>query len=89
MDLKPYTVLLLRPDYVANEFGKDTYQAWVTAESVNAAQSAAQLEAFGTDNPDHDPSEEFSSTGAPEDYAVLTVIYGHQKDIKEIDETGW
>jgi hypothetical protein len=25
--MNPYTVLLLRPDYIADEFGKDTYMA--------------------------------------------------------------
>jgi hypothetical protein len=80
--MNPYTVLLLRPDYIADEFGKDTYMARVGAESVEQAQRAAQLEAKREDDRYCTP-EEVELGGDPDDYAVLMVIEGHHNDIKE------
>jgi hypothetical protein len=71
--MKDYTVLLLRPDYMADEFGKDTYMAYVSAKSVAEAQEAAQHEAYKADD----------CCGGWEDYAVLLVIAGNHRDIKE------
>lgn len=74
--LKPYTVLLLRPDYVADQFGTDTYMAHVEAGSVAEAEDMARSNAVQGDwqegcNYDH------------ADYAVLLVLEGHHNDIKE------
>ena len=44
-----YTVLLLRPDYIADEFGKDTYLAHVVANGAAEAQKLAQAEAWDSD----------------------------------------
>ena len=43
--MKEYTVLLLYPDYIANEFGKETYLAWVTAQNPEDAVLTAQEKA--------------------------------------------
>ena len=50
--MKKYTVLLLRPDYVADGFGTDTYMAQVEADSVEASVLAAQAEVAKLDDLD-------------------------------------
>lgn len=79
--MNKYTVLLLRPDYIADPYGQDTYLAHVEALSVVSAQEMAQREAYQTDgffdDVDHDPV----STCA--DYSVLAVFEGHLNDVKE------
>lgn len=77
--LYAYTVLLLRPDYVADTFGQDTYMTHVSALSVAAAQAAAQQEAAQCDNSHHGDG----GGGLPEDYHVLAVFEGNHNDIKE------
>lgn len=66
-----YTVLLLRPDYLADAFGQDTYLAHVSGPSVEAAQHAARIEVSEADS-----NEDF------EDYHVLAVFEGHLEDLK-------
>jgi hypothetical protein len=61
---KPYSVLLLYPDY-ANDSGAETYYAFVEAADPIAAVAVAQRQASGEDR--HDPG----------DYAPLLVIEGH------------
>jgi hypothetical protein len=71
-----YTVLLLRPDYIASEFGKDTYLAHVVANGVEEAQRLAQLTARDSDRaPDDDPWDN------PADYHVLFTALGHLEDL--------
>lgn len=78
--MKNYTVLVLRPDYLADPYGEDTYMAHVAAEEVSEAQHLACKEANLVDTPvlssDHDPD----SAG---DYFVLAVFEGHLADLKE------
>jgi hypothetical protein len=50
--MKRYTVLLLRPDYVADGFGEDTYLAHVRAETLTAAITLAQQEVAKLDDID-------------------------------------
>lgn len=71
-----YTVLLLRPDYIANEFGKDTYLAHVSANGAELAQLAAQVEARDADLPPG--AEDWPN---PADYHVLFVALGHHEDL--------
>lgn len=73
-----YTVLLLRPDYIADEFGKDTYLAWVAANGVHDAIRTAQVEAVEADLDESTPPEDVN----PGDYHVLFVCLGHQVDLK-------
>ena len=47
-----YTVLLLRPDYVADGFGTDTYLAQVEENTVVAAVLSAQMEVAKLDDLD-------------------------------------
>lgn len=77
--MKPekFTVLLLRPDYLVDNYGRlsnyDTYLAWVEANSAKHAVQVAQKEVFEIDNPDMvDVRHE-----EPEDYYPLVVFRGH------------
>ena len=50
--MKKFTVLLMRPDYVADGFGEDTYLAHVRAETPEAAITLAQQEVAKLDDID-------------------------------------
>ncbi len=76
-----YTVLLLRPDYIADEFGKDTYLARVAADSVEEAAFLAQAEAWFNDLPPDEPVPT-PDESTMDDYHVLFVCVGHLKDLK-------
>lgn len=78
-----YTVLLLRPDYIASEFGKDTYLAHVVANGVEAAQRVAQDEVILSDNEGCSFEEIEEAGGLPEDYHVLFVAMGHLQDLTQ------
>lgn len=71
-----YTVLLLRPDCIASDFGHDTYLAHVTAGSVEAAMRNARVEASNADGEGMEPED-----SNPNDYYVLFVCRGHQEDL--------
>ncbi len=75
-----YTVLLLRPDYIAAEFGHDTYLAHMQATSVEIACKLAQMDAFETDVAQDDRAD--FGDDASDDYHVLFVCLGHQEDLK-------
>lgn len=49
MTAKNYTVILMRPDYVADNYGQDSYAAWVTAADPYAAIRAGQQEVYDVD----------------------------------------
>jgi len=67
-----YTVLLLLPDYIAQNFGEETYTAHVDAGSAEAAIEAAQDEAFGRIVQSKGIDE-----GVADDFAALLVAKGH------------
>lgn len=76
---RKFTVLVLKPDYIANAFGQDTFLAYVEAYEVAAAQELAQLQASNADcNTDAERED-----ANPEDYHILSVFEGHHTDIKE------
>jgi hypothetical protein len=50
--MKKFTVLLLRPDHVADGYGTDTYLAHVTAPTPGAAVTAARHEVARVDDLD-------------------------------------
>lgn len=72
--MKPYTVLLLYPDYMTADYGQETFLAHVAAPTVKDAQYAAQMDAISMNTMDSDKAEDFS---------VLAVFEGHLNDIKE------
>ena len=69
----PHTVLLLYPDYIADEFGKETYLAHVMAAHSAQAIEKAQQDALLA-NPDWDDTD-------PEDFHVLLTVSGHLNDL--------
>ena len=78
-----YTVLVMRPDYIASDYGQDSYQAWVEAVDVPTAQRAGQRQALRTDlGPDL--GAEYEDVYAS-DYFVLAVYEGHLADLKMSD----
>lgn len=70
--ISDYTVLLLVPDYVATEFGHETYLAHVAADTPAKALVKAQWLAA---NAIHDVG--------PDDFHVLFMCRGHADDIKD------
>lgn len=78
--MKTYTVILLRPDYIAGTFGQDTYMTSLEAESVEDAEKLAQMEAFELDIPQEDRGD--YDDDASDGYFVIAVIEGTHMDIK-------
>jgi len=80
MELQYFTVLVQRPDYVAFNYGLDTYLAHVQAHTPREAQTIAQNNVATIDRIEggsdvDDPIKE-------EDYAVLLVVRGKHNDLK-------
>lgn len=73
--MKPFTVLLLYPDYLADTFGHDTYLAFVEAPSAREAELKAQSEASAQMGLDSIPD--------PYDFHVLATFAGHHSNLKE------
>ena len=67
---QPYTVLVLRPDYMATNYGQDTFLAHVEATGPAQAQRIARQQAAETDRSDV----------SSEDYYILLLIEGHHYD---------
>ncbi|NQW81120.1 MAG: hypothetical protein HQ445_08100 [Polaromonas sp.] len=84
--MKTYTVLVIRAEHIASDFGKDTFLAHVEATSVDMAEHHACWEAAKADFVEDDYSfEEMVKQGTlsiGDDYAVLLVIEGKHMDIK-------
>lgn len=70
--MSKYTVLLLRPDYIADEFGHDVYLTHVDAPTPRAAIRAAQDEVRLADGDVADDSA---------DYHPLFVTKGTHQDL--------
>lgn len=77
---KRYSVLLLYPDYVAEQYGEEIFYNFVKADSVSMAIKQAQRNAFESNE------LVIGDDGELEDFAVLLVIEGHHKDLSCIDE---
>lgn len=73
--LKPYSVLLLYPDYLSD--GPETYYGFVRADTPSEAASKAQLQAAKAcrrgDDVDRDDLRELAG-----DFKVELVIRGHR-----------
>lgn len=78
--MKPYTVILLYPEYMTD--GRvETYFAHVEAENLDAAARLAQEEA-ARENHIEDEYDEMASP-QPGEFDVLFVFDGHQYDAQE------
>jgi len=72
MKAKKFTVLLLRPDYMADGFGEDTYLAHVRAQNPETAIEQAQQEVAKLDDIDDAKAA---------DYYPLITIKGLHEDL--------
>lgn len=77
-----FTVLLLYPDYLANDYPNETYRVWVEAETPKQAAAEARKQAieayineYGKDNPPD-----------PVDFAVIFLTPGHIFDYSEFHD---
>lgn len=77
--MKPYTVILIRPDYIAENYGEDFYFAHVEAENPTAAVKAAQIEVVREDGYDEDHAE---------NYALVAIFEGHHEDVRDEGSSG-
>ena len=80
MTPQPFTVVLMRPDYVASTFGQDVYTAHVEAAHGKHAVIVAQNEALAADIRDN-----WNIFGEPEDYYPVFVHAGHL----QCDQAWW
>lgn len=69
--MSKFTVVLLRPDYMSDNYGQDIYVAHVEAECATTAYDAAREEVFEADN--YDGLEPQSV----DDYALCVMFSGH------------
>ena len=67
-----YTVLLMRPDYMTDDYGSDTYLGWVEAKSPTGAIKQAQAEAVAHDDGEQDRAS---------DYAPVVTLEGWHRDL--------
>ena len=66
--MRPYSVLLLYPDYVSEQYGTETYYAFVTASDPIDAAAVAQRQAV---------ADQVVEIDDPADFAPLLVTQGH------------
>lgn len=69
--MNEYTIILLRPDDLTDDYGQDIYVAYVTAKDTRAAILAAQNEVYLADKIDGQP------VASKDDYALLVFFLGH------------
>lgn len=73
--LKPYTVLLLYPDHMSDNYGEETYFTHVEALDPDAAIAAAQQEAVQANTADGDEPD----MSIMADFNPLLVLNGHHE----------
>lgn len=79
-----YTIILLRPDYFAEEYGKDTYTACVEATTPEEAIEMAKIECAAQDRRDTAAGfEESEYTEYLDDLHVLYIIKGKAEFISK------
>lgn len=81
MAKRNYTVILLFPDYLADNYGEETFLTTVRATNVLEAQMRAQEEAWAPYRAEYGDGED----GAVDldDFMVIATIRGAHADIKE------
>jgi len=78
--MKPFSVLLLCPDYIADNYGEETFYAHVEAQDANDAVYKARVEVANKMIRERDIHEdEFANLIT--DFALLLVIEGHHEDL--------
>jgi len=71
--VKKFTIIMLYPDYLAHNYGEETYVAHVESEDLQLAIRAAQLEAS--------KANAENETVRPVDFAVIFACDGHIDDL--------
>ena len=67
-----YTIVLMYPDYIAENYGEETYTAYVDADTLRAAIDSATEEALKANK-----ITKKSGLRRPEDWAVVFACQGH------------
>lgn len=83
-DKKPFTVLMLLPDYVADNYG-EVCEAHVLADDVQEAEQTAALQAYQMHEHNNEPLTPAMSAELQdkiESYAIVAVYEGHHGNIK-------
>ncbi len=70
---KKWTVILLYPDYAADDFGGDIYVGWVSRKDPYKAAAIAQKKAWKAND------GEEGNIDKPEDMRPIAVIGGYHK----------
>lgn len=73
--MKKYTVILIYPDYLADNYGEEFYIAHVEAETTSRALALAQKYAF----------ESNGGANFPEDFALCAIFHGHLEDVSHLN----
>lgn len=79
--MKKYTVILLYPDYVAENYGQETYMTSVEAEDPVAAVAKARSEVLDAALTEADGGQYESEYEDPADLFVIAVIEGEHADV--------
>lgn len=74
--VRSWTVLLLYPDYLASNYGQETYLAWVNATSAVEAEQLAREEAAQANN--YEPEDAAN-------FATLFVTLGMHPNMMEVE----
>lgn len=77
--MKPFTVILLYPDFLSDNYEQETYIAHVLASDPKDAAHAAQLQALEANREDpEDPDFGLDAN----DFFVMAVFNGHLEDLR-------
>ncbi len=78
---KPYTVILLRPDYMADNYGQDTCMLHVKADNPTQALERARAEVIEGDYSDEWARADFYEMHDPADYFCVAMLEGWLPDV--------
>jgi hypothetical protein len=77
--MKPYTVMMMYPDYMTDDYGQETYMAWVEGSSLKDAVLKAQRKAVEESMPDETDHEYIETV--MDDFFVIFRCEGHVVDL--------
>lgn len=70
---RDWTVIMLYPDYMTEDYGADIYTAWAKHEDPFEATKLARKNAYDDQQPDNGDENPVND---PEDFRVIAVIEG-------------
>ena len=77
--MKKYTVILIYPDHVAENYGEEFYTAHVEAKTPKQALAKAREKALADNSLSSDPeSDDYCN---PVDFACVAMFEGHHDDV--------